>query len=374
VTKFVQLCTKPEETKTLALLVGKTEFSKSLWKFFVESQCLGVGELILLFPSLQPSIPQLVDLLLPMPPRYYSIASSPVLCAYECAIAFSVVRYRCGFGVNNLQQVTDASCVILREGLCTGYLEDLVEPLLRSNSLEEHTLPKIRVFHKPTINFHLPGNVSHPLILIGPGTGVAPFIGFLQHRSHMKNKDRDRIESGDEDMCCGVWRGGFELETKDLPSECNQVGEYMRAQSLGAIYLFCGCRDENDHLFREELQNYLAGSELSPGSGNDTPSSRDTESCGHRVLSHLEVAMSRVGPEKVYVTHKVRELGATISRLLVHDCAHLYICGDGNIMAKDVGQAIKDILMKHEHMTASQADELIVDMKQRRRYVLDIWS
>jgi methionine synthase reductase len=220
-------------------------------------------------------------------------------------------------------------------------------------------------------------NESSDCPYVGAGTGVAPFVGFLQHRSKARNKDRDRIESGDEDMCCGVWRGGFELETKDLPSECNRVGEFMRSQQFGDIYLFFGCRDETDYLFREELQSFLVDSRCDPAtpdSGSSSPLIVTSPGGSVGVLTHLDVAMSRTGPSKVYVTHKLRAMGKQVAHLLVNECAYLYICGDGNHMAKDVGSAIKEILVEHASMTEKQADEMIADLKQRRRYVLDIWS
>ena len=57
------------------------------------------------------------------------------------------------------------------------------------------------------------GSISPPLILIGPGTGVAPFVGFIQHRAVLK---MDRQTSGRE-VSTGLWRGGFEIEKEDLP-------------------------------------------------------------------------------------------------------------------------------------------------------------
>ena len=89
----------------------------------------------------------------------------------------------------------------------------------------------------------------------------------------------------------------------------------------------------------------------------------------------LDVAMSRVGPEKVYVTHKLRERGAEMARLILDDAACIYICGDGNHMAKDVYASIKAILVEHGNgMTEESVEALLQDMKLRRRYILDIWS
>ena len=67
------------------------------------------------------------------------------------------------------------------------------------------------MFARTNQRFHAPEDTSVPMILIGPGTGVAPFIGFLQQR-------KCQIEKGD---------------------------------NCGAIWLFCGCRHrKKDFLFR----------------------------------------------------------------------------------------------------------------------------
>lgn len=199
----------------------------------------------------------------------------------------------------------------------------------------------------------------------------------------------------------------------------------MRQQQQGPIHVFFGCRDDRDYLFREELQSFQCVSSptdvstasnpssrtnstsdlssmnphtyaysppiISPPTwlppthfANSTPPLTSTLSSGSTisngsssakgVLTQLEVAFSRVGPEKVYVTHKLRANGAHIARLLLHECAHLYVCGDGNTMAKDVGTCVVELLMQHEGLTQAQAEEEIKEMKARKRYVLDIWS
>ncbi len=207
------------------------------------------------------------------------------------------------------------------------------------------------------MTFHLPGSVGPPLILIGPGTGVAPFIGFLQHRELLEAGRRSH--SGGEDMSCGLWRGGFELNDTDLPCESNLVEKFIHSVLPGPTHLFYGCRSDDDFLFKNQLEHFQA--ELT--------------------LSSLDVAMSRVGPEKVYVTHKILERASDIARLILQEGAYIYICGDGNQMAKDVHQAIKQVLVDQgidesngKPINWERADAILSDLKLRRRYVLDIWS
>lgn len=73
------------------------------------------------------------------------------------------------------------STVIKRLGLCSSWLERKCEALLSGGMV---ALPAtVPLFLRPTKDFLLPGTTEVPLILVGPGTGVSPFIGFLEHRS-----------------------------------------------------------------------------------------------------------------------------------------------------------------------------------------------
>lgn len=112
-------------------------------------------------------------------PRYYSIASSPLANPDRVAIALTVVETAIGpFGV-------------VRRGLCTNWLDTIVQPLVLARGSSALTPAvaaaspnalKIPIYLRSTRDFRPPVSHESPLLLIGPGTGVAPFIGFLQHR------------------------------------------------------------------------------------------------------------------------------------------------------------------------------------------------
>lgn len=337
-------CHADNERQLLLALGGREVGAKQLWNMFIEQQRLGIAELLWLVPSCLPTMSQLFSALCPQVPRYYSIASSPLTDPQSVAFAFSAVRYTC--------EVTSPEGVVLhsvrRSGVCTLHLEHALRGFLHPecNAVPEEGVT-MRVFHKPTHCFHLPGNVGLPLILVGPGTGVAPFMSFLSHRACLQHRKR----SGDI-MSTGLWRGGFELDEMDLPFEGSCVDRFMQSVCPGSISLFYGCRNEDDFLFEAELAGFVR----------------------ENVLQTLEVAMSRKYEDKLYVTHKLQARGKEVAHLILTQGASVYICGDGNKMAKDVTAALKHILAQHGDMTEEAAAQYVAEMQQRHKLLLDIWS
>ncbi|MDG2949572.1 assimilatory sulfite reductase (NADPH) flavoprotein subunit [Exercitatus varius] len=100
----------------------------------------------------------LVNLLRPITPRLYSISSSPAEVGEEVHLSVGVVRFEHNGKV--------------RSGGASGYLADRVE--------EDG---QVRVFVEHNDNFRLPQDHGKPIIMIGSGTGIAPFRAFLQQRA-----------------------------------------------------------------------------------------------------------------------------------------------------------------------------------------------
>jgi sulfite reductase (NADPH) flavoprotein alpha-component len=100
---------------------------------------------------------QLTDLLRPLPPRLYSVASSQAALGEEAHLLIGAVRWSSHGRARNGVASIDA---VERRGVGA-------------------TLP---VYVKPNPHFRLPADPATPIIMIGPGTGVAPFRAFLQHR------------------------------------------------------------------------------------------------------------------------------------------------------------------------------------------------
>ena len=225
---------------------------------------------------------ELVSALRKITPRLYSIASAQSEVEEEVHLTVGVVEYE-AFGERHL-------------GGASGYL---------AHRLEEDA--NVNVYVEPNNNFRLPQDENTPVIMIGPGTGIAPFRAFLQ--------ERDAQESS------------------------------------GKNWLFFG----NPHF----TQDFLYQTEL-----------QDFQKRG--VLNQLDVAFSRDQGKKVYVQDRLLENAAQVYQWL-QDGAHVYICGDGARMAKDVHQALLTIISEQGNLDAEQADEYLDELRTSKRYQKDVY-
>ena len=224
----------------------------------------------------------LTGLLRPLTPRLYSIASSQAEVETEVHVTLGVVRY----------DIEGRA----RAGGASSFLADRVE--------EDG---EVRVFIEHNDNFRLPANPETPVIMIGPGTGIAPFRSFMQQRA------ADGAE--------------------------------------GKNWLFFGNPHfTEDFLYQVEWQSYVK----------------------EGVLSRIDLAWSRDQKEKIYVQDKLRQQGAELWRW-INDGAHIYVCGDANRMAKDVEQALLDVIAEFGAMDAEAADEYLSELRVERRYQRDVY-
>jgi sulfite reductase (NADPH) flavoprotein alpha-component len=90
------------------------------------------------------------------------------------------------------------------------------------------------------------------------------------------------------------------------------------------------------------------------------------------LLTRISLAWSRDQAQKIYVQDRLREQGAEVWRWLEQG-AHIYVCGDANHMAKDVEQALLDLVAEHGKMDTEQADEFLSELRIARRYQRDVY-
>ncbi|MBM7174018.1 reductase, partial [Streptomyces sp. G44] len=127
----------------------------------------------------------------PLQPRLYSISSSPKANPDEVHITVSTVRYE-----NNGRP---------RKGVCSTFLADL--------ATEDTDIP---IFIQKNAHFRPPANPDTPMIMVGPGTGIAPFRGFLQERKAAGAKGRNWLIFGEQREESDFY---FREELEDLQKE-----------------------------------------------------------------------------------------------------------------------------------------------------------
>jgi sulfite reductase (NADPH) flavoprotein alpha-component len=225
---------------------------------------------------------QLFHVLQRLAPRMYSIASSQALHQENVQTTVRVIRYE--------------SHGRERQGVASGHLGD--------RAAVGTTMP---IFLHSNANFRLPEDTTAPVIMIGPGTGIAPFRAFLEER--------------------------------------------QATGASGDNWLFFGeQREKMDFLYREQL----------------TGMHKDG------VLTHLDTAFSRDQAQKVYVQDKMQEKSKELFSWLERG-AYFYVCGDATRMAKDVENALLDVIARGSNGTLEHSAEYLAEMKKQKRYQRDVY-
>jgi sulfite reductase (NADPH) flavoprotein alpha-component len=138
----------------------------------------GAGDLQILdllrnFPSARPAAGDFVATLSPLAPRLYSISSSQRAHPGQVHLTVAAVRYENSAGRK-----------------CGGVASTFLADQIRSGQT-------VRVFIHPSAKFDLPDG-DQPAIMVGPGTGIAPFLAFLQERAATACKGKNWLFFGDQ--------------------------------------------------------------------------------------------------------------------------------------------------------------------------------
>uniref|UniRef100_A0A8C3VF72 Nitric oxide synthase n=1 Tax=Catharus ustulatus TaxID=91951 RepID=A0A8C3VF72_CATUS len=244
------------------------------------------------FPSVQMPSTLLLTQLPLLQPRYYSISSSPEMYPGEVHLTVAVVSYRTRDGEGPIHH-----------GVCSSWLSRI------------QTDEVVPCFVRGAPGFHLPQDPQVPCILIGPGTGIAPFRSFWQQRL-------------------------FDIQHKGL-KPCPMV-------------LVFGCRQSRiDHIYKEET--LFAKSQ--------------------GVFRELYTAYSREPDKpKKYVQDVLQEqLAQTVFKALKEQGGHIYVCGDVT-MAGDVLKAVQRIVRQQGQLSAEEAGAFLSKLRDDSRYHEDIFG
>lgn len=293
---LVEYTTDPGEKRRLQELCSRQ--GSSDYAQFIREPSLSLIDILSHFRSCSPPVDRIIEHLPRLQPRPYSICSSPLVTPKAIDFLFNVVE------IDDCDGRT-----YCRKGVCTGWLEQF-------EGMSENI--QVPVFARTSQYFHLPGDVTTPVIMVGPGTGVAPFLGFLKHRAAL-------LES-------------------------------LQGQSFGEAWLFYGCRNERrDFLFRTEFEDYLK-------TGN---------------LTRLCVSFSRdeqPADSPKYVQDNIRGHGTELVELIDNSGAVVYVCGDAKNMARDVNQAFIDIFSTVKGLSEDEAKKYVMQLRLHKRYLEDVWT
>ncbi|XP_034785516.1 NADPH-dependent diflavin oxidoreductase 1 isoform X6 [Pan paniscus] len=238
------------------------------------------------FPHTAAAIPPdyLLDLIPAIRPRAFSIASSLLIHPSRLQILVAVVQFQ-----TRLKEP--------RRGLCSSWLA----------SLDPGQGPvRVPLWVRPG-SLAFPETPDTPVIMVGPGTGVAPFRAAIQERV---------------------------------------------AQGQTGNFLFFGCRWRDQDFYWESEWQELE----------------------KRECLTLIPAFSREQEQKVYVQHRLRELGSLVWELLDHQGAYFYLAGNAKSMPADVSEALMSIFQEEGGLCSPDAAAYLARLQQTRRFQTETWA
>ena len=242
-------------------------------------------DLLSLFPQLKELGLEFLAFLSPLAPRYYSIASAPVnTTTTEVSILYKAVQYETN------QRI--------RYGVASSMLKNC----------KKGDVLKVELKSNPT--FKLPKNSEVPIIMVGAGTGLAPFIGFMQSREQS-------------------------AQLGELPGE--------------ALLFFGETHQKTNCLFCDEFKGWQA-----------------------QGLVDCYYAFSRDQTEKIYVQQRIVEQAEKVWALM-NKGAHFYICGSQTQLAESVKQTMLELFQTQGEISKEEAQEFWLELKRNKRLQMDVY-
>ncbi|KAF4437197.1 NCP1-NADPH-cytochrome P450 reductase [Fusarium acutatum] len=243
-------------------------------------------------------------------PRYYSISSSSALEASKVSITVAIEsfpiqktnRHFSGVATNFILDVVSTE----NEVISRSRLQPMTYTLPPNRP---HLQPSLSVFVR-TSTFRLPADPTIPILMVGPGTGVAPFRGFVRERIAMHRHGKD----------------------------------------FAPMTLLYGCRKRTeDFLYAEEWNAYTAelGSKF-----------------------RMYTAFSREQEKKVYVQDLILQQSKDIASL-IQNGGHVYVCGDVG-MGRGVTETLCKVLASETTVSLDDAQRVLSDMRHSHRYQEDV--
>ncbi|CAD8077780.1 unnamed protein product [Paramecium primaurelia] len=289
-TKLAKISSEDEKVRNY-LLHLTTEEGKKEFQQMVDEQKTTIFQLIQR-NNIKLNLAQFIELCPRISPRLFTIASSNIKSPQQVEIADSLL-------------IDDLSDGTQKIGLCSQYFLNIQQRLLQGESV------KVRVDFRES-SFKLPDDPNKSIIMIGPGTGIAPFIGFLQEREIF------------------------------LQNQAQKQNEYI---------LYFGCKHENgDFIYKDQLREFQR----------------------RKIIDKFYTAFSRDQEKKIYVQDLLKHNSEELFNQIINDKVVIYICGSTN-MGNSVQHLIKEILIKYSNWSEHEAEERIQNMQKQKFLIKELW-
>lgn len=255
------------------------------------------------FPSISLGLVEFIEICKPLHPRMYTISSSNIVDSSVVSISIKLEQEFASDDDSKNDSMNDSkNDDIIFTGVCSSYLK------------HSKIGDQFQVFIEPS-KFRLPA-VEIPVIMIGVGAGLAPFIGFIDEGNQL-------LENGRYSM-----------------------------DSIGDWWLFFGCRNKTkDYIYQELLE-----SSMSVNGG---------------CIKELQLAFSRDQKEKVYVQHLIEKNSEVMWKLISDQRARIYVCG-GVQMGKAVRETFARIFTFY--CSDKNGQKYLDDMLHKDEYVQELWG
>jgi NADPH-ferrihemoprotein reductase len=262
---------------------GRAEYREKILEAHV-----GLVDLLRLCPSIEAPLEHFLAFCPRLLPRFYTISSSSSVHPRSVHLTVAVTETK----------KKDGSVF---KGICSTYLAGLAA----HKSM-------VRVFNRES-TFRLPTDPTRPIIMIGPGTGVAPMRALLQEREYQHKVMKHKV---------------------------------------GLNVLYFGCKISSmDYLYEDEMTKFKADG----------------------ILHKMYVAFSREQAEKVYVQHLLVENAEETWDLINSEGAYIYVCG-GVKMGHDVSEALRSICVTRGKLSLDSAKTYMDELASEGRYVQELWA
>lgn len=264
------------------------------------------------FKSVKVPLYNLIDMIPLLLPRSYSIASSYMTHPCEIHLCVAVVSYKTKYGRNI-------------NGVCTNYLASL-SPVSEDVSSSSKVL-----LYVIAGAFMLPK--YSPLVLVGPGTGVAPMRSIMHERIHLQKRD-DKVDK---------------------------------------VLLFFGCRKKKrDYLYGSEWDSINTGATSISTFSTEIIDSSNNSNGNNNNCNKVVTAFSQDQESKVYVSNMMDSHSELIWKYLNDHNGTIFIAGNTK-MPKNVKAALINIVINHGNMSKENAERYIIKLEQSKRYIVEAW-